>query len=154
MYYCDQLDVSREFSFSADGNVIHAFADSLQHLLEIFDVVLRLLAASVVRSVIVDGWIPDGGLINAPSLAHLLEQCPSLKGLKLQGLVLDENHCRALGAHSRPDLEINLDRCQLTSAGTIALAEALGRNQGPTKLDYCEIDNVVLANGLRGNSRL
>jgi hypothetical protein len=28
------------------------------------------------------------------------------------------------------------------------------RNQGPTKLDCCVIDNAVLANGLRGNSRL
>jgi hypothetical protein len=28
------------------------------------------------------------------------------------------------------------------------------RNQGPSKLDCCVIDNAVLANGLRGNSRL
>jgi hypothetical protein len=34
------------------------------------------------------------------------------------------------------------------------LAEVLGRNQGPTKIDSCYIDNFVLANGLRGNSRL
>jgi hypothetical protein len=34
------------------------------------------------------------------------------------------------------------------------LVGVLGRNQGPTKLDRCDIDNFVLANGLRGNSRL
>jgi hypothetical protein len=34
------------------------------------------------------------------------------------------------------------------------LAEVLGRNQGPTELDYCFIDNFVLANRLRGKSRL
>jgi hypothetical protein len=34
------------------------------------------------------------------------------------------------------------------------LAEVLGRNQGPSKLYDCEIDYSVLANGLRGNSRL
>jgi hypothetical protein len=34
------------------------------------------------------------------------------------------------------------------------LAEVLGRNQGPTKHNSCVIDNVVLADGLRGNSRL
>jgi hypothetical protein len=34
------------------------------------------------------------------------------------------------------------------------LAEVLGCNQGPTKLDYCVIDNLVLVDGLRGNSRL
>jgi hypothetical protein len=34
------------------------------------------------------------------------------------------------------------------------LAEVLGRNQGPTKLNFCIIENFVLANGLRGNSSL
>jgi hypothetical protein len=34
------------------------------------------------------------------------------------------------------------------------LAEGLGRNQGPTELHYSRIDYSVLANGLRGNSRL
>jgi hypothetical protein len=34
------------------------------------------------------------------------------------------------------------------------LAQVLGRNQGPTKLDLCDIDNFVLVDGLRGNSRL
>jgi Ran GTPase-activating protein (RanGAP) involved in mRNA processing and transport len=34
------------------------------------------------------------------------------------------------------------------------LVECLGRNQGPTRLDFCKIDNSVLADGLRGSSRL
>ncbi len=47
-----------------------------------------------------------------------------------------------LGTYSRPDLEINIDSCKFMSAGTIALAEALACNQGPTSLtwynnDYC-----------------
>jgi hypothetical protein len=58
------------------------------------------------------------------------------------------------GQISRPDLEIELLYCVIPDAGSTALAEVLGRNQGPTMLDYCEIDNFVLANGLRGNSRL
>jgi hypothetical protein len=46
-------------------------------------------------------------------------------------------------------------RCKLTSAGSSALAEVLGRNnQGPTQLFHCYMDNGVLANGLRGNSSL
>jgi hypothetical protein len=69
-------------------------------------------------------------------------------------LEMDENHCRVLGAYSRPDLEIVLYHCKLTSTGTSALAEVLGHNQGPTRLERCEIDDVVLADGLRGNSRL
>jgi hypothetical protein len=67
---------------------------------------------------------------------------------------MDESHCRVLGTYSRPDLEIELKHCKITDTGVSVLAEVLGRNQGPTKLDSCEIDKFVLANGLRGNSRL
>jgi hypothetical protein len=83
-----------------------------------------------------------------------MEQCHSLKVLTLVELTLDEDHCRVLGACSRPGLEIKLKVCTLTSAGTSALADTLRRNQGPTKLDGCVIDSFVLADGLRGNSRL
>jgi hypothetical protein len=78
--------------------------------LEICDVVLRLLAASVVSS----GTSMDvagGVLINAASLAYLMEHCQSLKALTLADL-RDENH-RALGAYSRPDLEIELTNCPI-----------------------------------------
>jgi hypothetical protein len=34
------------------------------------------------------------------------------------------------------------------------LAEVLRRNQGPTQLDHCVIDNLVLADGLSGNSSM
>jgi hypothetical protein len=45
-------------------------AHSPDHLLEICDDVLRLLIASVVRSIILDNWGSfDGALINAPNLA-------------------------------------------------------------------------------------
>jgi hypothetical protein len=143
------------FNFNADGKEVNAWARSHEHLLEICDVVLRLLAASVVRSVTLDeGGCLDGVLINAPILAYLLEQCQSIKAFTLVNLLLDENHCRALGDYSRPGLEIDLRNCDLTSAGTRALAEVFRRNQGPTKLYDCVIDNIVLADGLRGNSRL
>jgi hypothetical protein len=56
--------------------------------------------------------------------------------------------------YSKAGLKIELNRCKLTSAGRSALAEVLGSNQGPTKLDRCVIDYSILANGLRGNSRL
>jgi hypothetical protein len=59
-----------------------------------------------------------------------------------------------LGAYSRPDLEIILNFCTFTIAGTSALVEVLGRNQGPTKLARCYVDYSILADGLRGNSRL
>jgi hypothetical protein len=87
-------------------------------------------------------------------LAYLIEQCQSLNYLSLQNLEMDEDHCRALGGYSGPDLEIVLNDCQITNAGASTLAALLGRNQGPTKLDHCLVDNFVLADGLRGNSRL
>jgi hypothetical protein len=92
--------------------------------------------------------------MNAFSFAYLMEQCQSLKVLTLTTLEIDEDHIRVLDAYSRPDLEIELHGCTITSVGTSALVEVLGRNQGPTKLVLCRIDNLVLANGLRGNSRL
>jgi hypothetical protein len=150
------LDGSCQFYFIVDDKDIFVLARSPEHSLEICDVVLRLLAASVVHSVTLYNWnYRDGAwILNAVSLAYLMEQCQSLKVLTLQHLKLDEDHCRVLGVHSRPDLEIVLFRCKLTRAGTSALAEVLGCNQGPTKLDRCDVDNIVLADGLRGNSRL
>jgi hypothetical protein len=149
------LDGWCSFRFSADGKDIDAWGGSPEHVLEICDAVLRLMAVSVIDSVLInERYYPDDVLINAPSLAYLMEQCQSLKVLTLKELRMDENHCRVLGAYSRPGIEIVLFGCKLTSNGASALAEVLGRNQGPTKLDYCKLDNLVLANGLRGNSRL
>jgi hypothetical protein len=54
---------------------------------------------------------------------------------------------------SRPGLEIELTSVYSRTLQPRVLAED-GCNQGPTKLDGCKIHNVVLANGLCGNSRL
>jgi hypothetical protein len=150
-----KMDLLCHFCFSADGKELVALAREPRHLFEIRDIILRLLAVSVVHSVTLGkGKHLDGGLISAPPLAYLMEQCQSLKVLTLANLKMDEDHCRALGRYSRPDLEIELKDCVITGAAAVALAEVLGRNQGPTKLDGCYIDRFVLANGLRGNSRL
>jgi hypothetical protein len=155
MYAWMRLDDSCRLCFSADGEEIIALARSPQHLLEICDVVLRLLPVSVVQSVILKKWnYADGAMINAIRLAYLMQQCQSLKFLSLN-LDMDEDHCLAIGAcFSRPDLEIELDRCKIPIAGAGYLAIGLVRNQGPTKLDLCKLDNYVFANGLRGNSSL
>jgi hypothetical protein len=145
-----QLDESCRFCFNADGKDIVAVARSPEHLLEICDIVVRLLAVSVVHSV----CLSHNTSISAPTLAYLMEHCQSLKVLTLNRLEMDEDHIRALGAYSRPDLEIVLDGCRITSAGASTLVEVLRRNQGPTKLDQCYIENSVLVDVLRGNSRL
>jgi hypothetical protein len=152
-------ETTYRLSFNADGKDLNAFARSSEHLSEhlseICDVVVRLLAVSVVHSLRLTIWSShEGAFMNAPTLAYLMEQCQSLKYLILENLKMDENHCHVVGTYSRPDLEIVLVRCTITSAGASTLAEVLGRNQGPTKLAWCKIDNLVLAHGLRGNSRL
>ena len=77
---------------------------------------------------------------------------PKSEGSNLEEWALDEDHCRVLGACSRPGLEIELKYCKVTSAKASVLAEILGRNQGPTKLIPCEIGSLFLADGSRGNS--
>jgi hypothetical protein len=148
-----QLYESYRFFFNVDDIDIIAVALSQESLLEICDIVVRLLAVSVVHSVKLVKMRRDP-FINAPTLAYLMEQCHSLKFLSLENQKIDEDHCRVLGAYSRSGLEIELLFCKVTSAGASALSEVLGRNQGPTRLDRCGIDNMVLANGLRGNSLL
>jgi hypothetical protein len=91
---------------------------------------------------------------NTTTLANLMEQCQSLQALTLEEIVLDEDHIRVLGAYSRPGLEIELKNYRIVGAAATVLVNVLGRNQGPTKLDGCWIDNSVLVDGLRGNSRL
>jgi hypothetical protein len=60
------------FCFSADGQVMHAFALSSEHLLGICDVIIRLLATSVLHSVRLGKWDYYGSaLINVTSLAYL-----------------------------------------------------------------------------------
>jgi hypothetical protein len=143
------------FECNADGKTIWALADSAEELSEICDVVLRLLAASVGHSgVLFKWWCPGNVSINATSLAYLMGQCQGLKTLTLEEVALDEDQIRVLGDYSRLGLEIALVHCRNTSAGASALVEVLGRNQGPTKLWCCDIDNSVIADGLRGNSRL
>jgi hypothetical protein len=145
------------FRFDADGDEIVAFASSLEHALEMNDIVLRLLAASVVHSLVLVNWnsaYTNARLISAPSLAFLMEQCLSLNVLTLKEMTLDEDHCRVLGAYSRPGLEIELKYCRIAGTAATVLAQVLGCNKGPTRLNDCDIDNVVLADGLRGNSRL
>jgi hypothetical protein len=156
VHFWGEFDESCGFYCSADdGEDIVAVACSPEHSFEICDVVVRLLAVSVVHSVTLSNQTrPYEILIDALTLALLMEQCQSLKFLSLGNLEMDENHCRVLGAYSRPGLEIVLNGCVLTDTGASALAEVLGRNQGPTKLNFCLIDNFVLANGLRGNSSL
>jgi hypothetical protein len=152
------LQVDDRFQINVDGKGIHVVTLSSEDSSVICDVVLRLLAASVDRSVnsivLKKSGHDNGAWINAPASASLMQQCQSLKSLTSQNLEIDEILRRVLGAYSRPDLDIVLCLCTSTSAGTSALAEVLGSIQGPTNLESCDMDYSILADGLRGNSRL
>jgi hypothetical protein len=79
--YSKLLDSVCSVFFNADGKDMAALARSSEGLLEICDVVLRLLAAtSVVHSVRLTYWsLHYDASINATSFAYLMEQCQSLK---------------------------------------------------------------------------
>jgi hypothetical protein len=145
------------FGFTVDGQHISALARSSEALSEIVDVVRRLLlenARDVNELEFREMAQSRDVFFNAPSFAYVVEQCQNLKALTLERIALDEDHCRVLGEISKPGLEIVLDHCKITVAAAAVLAQLIGRNQGPTKLDCCDIDNFVLADGLCGNSRL
>ena len=63
--------INKCLRFTVDGKTVIAWARSSEALSEIADVVLRLVAASVVYSVILS--TADGALINAASLAYLMD---------------------------------------------------------------------------------
>jgi hypothetical protein len=146
------------FQVSVNGKEIHAFVltPSSVAFSEIVDVVRRLLLADVRKVYELDFQYSRQSLdsfFSAASLAYLMEQCQSLKALKLERVFLELDHFRVLGDFSKPGLEIELTDCHITGAAVV-LAEVLGGNQGPTKLDGCYMNSSVFATGLRGNSRL
>jgi hypothetical protein len=146
------------FRLIVNGKEIHAMVLTFSSAAfsETFDVVRRLLLADVREVYELDLRYCnqyDETFFSAASLAHLMEQCQNLKALKLEKVFLDEDRFRVLGASSKPGLDIELKHCQIRGAAAV-LAEVLGSNQGPTKLDCCYMDYSVFATGLRGNSRL
>jgi hypothetical protein len=90
-------------------------------------------------------------LFSAASLTYLMEQCQSLKALKLENQSLTKITF-VLGEFSKPGLEIELTECQITG-DTAVLAAVLENNKGPTKR-WVLHGQFRFATGLRGNSRL
>jgi hypothetical protein len=133
-----QLNGSYCFHLHAEDIKIHALACSSEHLSEICDVVLRLMAASVVHSPLLSNWncFPHHVSINAASVEYLMEQCQSLKVLTLQDLEIDEDQIRLLEEFSRPGLEIELKPCG-TSSGPPAVSPALSRDEFASAAHSC-----------------
>jgi hypothetical protein len=158
-HFCIPTLLALRFLFKANGEEICIACSSSAARLEMFAVAGRLLAAnaSEVHELDVNSLCRRHQVFDfAPTLDYLMEQCQNLKVLSLTNLEIDEDQIRALGAVSilRPAFEIKLLFCRIAGTSAEALLEFLQRNQGPTELVYCDIDNVIIADGLRGNSRL
>jgi hypothetical protein len=147
-------EFGNSFRFNADGKAMIVMTRSREALSEFCDAILRLLAVSAVHQVDLQGIECENSPFAAPSLAYLMEQCQRMKTLTLENIALNEDHIRVLGDFSKPDLEIVLKDCRITGAASTVLAQVLGTNKGPTGIVHGDVDNFLLADGLRGNSRL
>jgi hypothetical protein len=159
-HHCIPSLLAYRLSINADGKVIYIITNSSAARLEMFAVAGRLLAAnaSEVCELDVNSLCRRHQVFDfAPTyFGYLMKQCQNLKVLTITNIAMDEDQIRALGtvSLSRPDLEIKLVSCRISGASADALVEILKQNQGPTELRGCDIDYVILADGLRGNSRL
>jgi hypothetical protein len=123
-----ELDEANPLLVRVDGKDINVVARLPEHILEICDVILRLLAASVVHSIFLRTWrSEDHRTASLPALAYLMEQCQSLKVLKLSDIALDANHCRVLGTYSTRS-HIQFISCELRAR---AIAVEVLAQSGP-----------------------
>jgi hypothetical protein len=60
-------------------------------------------------------------------------------------MVLSTDQCLALAI---------MHRCSLADDAAGAFVECLQSERGPAKLEQCKIDSQIIANALRGNSRV
>jgi hypothetical protein len=120
---------------------------------------VRLLAASEKREV----YIMNGSIellpVSGPTLSHLFERSrETLIKVSLGFMILNEEHIRALAIASAPrhELRLVLQFCRLSDndACRNSFAQWLQSGGGPTELCQCHIDSHVLADSLKGNSRL
>jgi hypothetical protein len=135
VYFCARyLRDENRFRVKGDAKSFLAVASSSEALLEIADVIRRLLLADVsgvneiefgsCTNELHGRWRFDADSLSfdADSLTRLMEQCQSLKALKLDNIALDNDHIRMLGGLSRPGLEIELNSCRITGAAAVVLA--------------------------------
>jgi hypothetical protein len=94
--------------------------------------------------------------ISCAALSPLLQDDKSnIRKLTLSGMVLNEEHIRALATVSG-SMEIILDDCRLEDDVECrnAFVQCLVHNRGPTQLYRCRIDDPILTAALTGNSRV
>lgn len=145
------------------GSKIYVFAEDAGQTVRVADCLLVLLAKSDKPDVSIKSL---GNLQMRPcsvlGLQHFLSRtCSTLRKMTLDGLVLEQGHCRAL-AHAyeshagTADVEVKLFQCSLTGDHycNSAFIDWLHSSRGPSLLFRCDIACHVLADGLMGNRRM
>jgi hypothetical protein len=94
--------------------------------------------------------------VSSKALAQLLESpCPSLRRVTFCGPYhLTEDCLRALEGEARPDLQVYLERKDLSHLEAMRLQTFLRKCQGAIALCNCTIDVRLLSEVLRGDSKV
>jgi hypothetical protein len=118
---------------------------------------LRLLATCETDGVCIcddHTQVPHCPLSGAALSLFFQESRDSLQKVTLNGMVLSEDLCLALGTMSRLDVELDVSVCCLADDAADAFVECLQSDRGPVDLNWCRIDSQILANALTGDSRV
>jgi hypothetical protein len=127
---------------------------------------VRLLATSEQRDLFMCGkYYSRNNLAQLPvsgqTLSHLFERSrETLIKVKLGDIILSEEHIRVLAIATatapRQELQLILEQCRLSDNDGCrnAFVQWLQSGGGPTELNECHIDSNILADSVKGNSRL
>jgi hypothetical protein len=118
---------------------------------------VRLLAISEQPDVYLQGSSRPLLPMDGPALSHLFEHGrENLRAVTLRDMTFNEEHVRVLAAPPQHKMQLALRDCRFSGgeASNNALLQWLESGRGPTELYRCVIDSSVIAEALRGNSRL
>jgi hypothetical protein len=120
------------------------------------DFLLRLLTTSKQQDIRFYGPAEDCRLpFTGENLSRFFAESRSKQRVTLKNILLDEDQCHALATVSRQELILEYD-CRLKDDNGChnSFIECLQGDRGPTELNKCSIDCRVLADALRGNTRV
>jgi hypothetical protein len=116
---------------------------------------IRLLACSEHRAVYMKGSSRPALPISAPALSQLFEHGRE-RLHTLRDMILNEEHIRVLASAPRQEQQLILRGCRFSDGEACknVFRRWLQSGGGPTELHRCVIDSDVLADAMRGSSRL
>jgi len=93
-------------------------------------------------------------------LSRFLTECKDIQEIELEHYIFDEGQCHALVTGVRDDVKFELHSCECIDTPTgrapaeKVFFDGIGGNRGPTSLLFSHFDTMLLAEALRGNSRV